>query len=68
MLGSSLVAVASVQAAAIAEKKPVDRLTHRSSEYFDQALYTNLGLKANTACLALGGAMASDAYLLTKHV
>ncbi len=68
LLGSSLVAVASVQAAAIAEKKPVDRLTHRSSEYFDQALYTNLGMKANTACLALGGAMASDAYLLTKHV
>ena len=68
LLGSSLVAVASVQAAAIAEKKPVDRLTHRSSEYFDQALYANLGMKANTACLALGGAMASDAYLLTKHV
>jgi hypothetical protein len=68
LLGSSLVAVASVQAAAIAKKEPVDRLTHRSSEYFDQALYTNLGMKANTACLALGGAMASDAYLLTKHV
>lgn len=68
LLGSSLVAVASVQAAAIAKKEPVDRLTHRDSEYFDQALYTNLGMKANTACLALGGAMASDAYLLTKHV
>ncbi len=68
LLGSSLVAVASVQAAAIAQQKPVDRLTHRKSEYFDQALYTNLGLKANTACLALGGAMASDAFLLTKHV
>ncbi|MBS1956105.1 MAG: hypothetical protein JST89_18115 [Cyanobacteria bacterium SZAS-4] len=68
LLGSSLVAVASVQAAAIAKKEPVDRLTHRGSEYFDQALYANLGMKANTACLALGGAMASDAYLLTKHV
>lgn len=68
LLGSSLVAVSSVQAAAIAEKRPVDRLTHRNSEYFDQALSRNLGVKANTACLALGGAMASDAYLLTKHV
>lgn len=68
LLGSSLVAVSSVQAAAIAKNKPVDRLTHRNSEYFDQALLANIGLKANTACLALGGAMASDAYLLTKHV
>jgi len=68
LLGSSLVAVSSVQAAAIAEKKPVDRLTHRNSEYFDQALSRNLGVQTNTACLALGGAMASDAYLLAKHV
>jgi hypothetical protein len=68
LLGSSLVAVSSVQAAAIAEKKPVDRLTHRNSEYFDQALHSSLGKNANTACLALGGAMASDAYLLAKHV
>jgi hypothetical protein len=68
LLGSSLVAVSSVQAAAIAKKRPVDRLTHRNSEYFDQALHKNLGKKANTACLALGGAMASDAYLLAKHV
>ena len=68
LLGSSLVAVASVQAAAIAVNKPVDRLSHRQSEFFDRALHTNLGMSANTVCLALGGAMASDAYLLTKHV
>jgi hypothetical protein len=68
LLGSSLVAVASVQAAAIAAEKPVDRLTHRQSESFDRALHANLGMNASTVSLALGGAMASDAYLLTKYV
>lgn len=67
LLGSSLVAVSSVQSSAIGANKAVDRLTHRASEYFDHALQRRLGVKSNTVCLALGGAMASDAYLVTKR-
>lgn len=68
LLGSSLVEVPSIQAAALAVGQPVDRLTHHRCEFAEKALHSQLGTEVKVVSLAIGGEMASDAYLIAKHI
>ncbi|HEY9730904.1 MAG TPA: hypothetical protein V6C89_03265 [Drouetiella sp.] len=68
LLGSSLIEVPTIEAAAIAAKKPVDRLTHHHCDYLEKELAPGLGYRPNVMSLAVGGEMVSDAYLLTKRL
>jgi hypothetical protein len=68
LLGSSLIEVPSIEAAAIAVNKPVDRLTHHRCDYLEKELATRIGAKPTVVSLAVGGEMASDAYLIAKRL
>ncbi|HEY9678800.1 MAG TPA: hypothetical protein V6C76_12375 [Drouetiella sp.] len=68
LLGSSLIEVPSIEAAALAANKPVDRLTHHRCDCLEQELTKQTGVKSSVVSLAIGGEMVSDAYLLTKRL
>jgi hypothetical protein len=68
LLGSSLIEVPSIEAAAIAANKPVDRLTHHRCDYLEKELGNQLGTKPTVVSLAVGGEMVSDAFLLAKRL
>lgn len=68
LLGSSLIEVPNIEAAAIAAKKPVDRLTHHRCDYLEKSLTGKIGYEPSVVSLAVGGEMVSDAYLLTKRL
>lgn len=68
LLGSSLIEVPTIEAAAIAANKPVDRLTHHRCDYFEKELSTQIGYRPTIVSLAVGGEMVSDAYLLSKRL
>lgn len=68
LLGSSLIEVPNIEAAAIAANTPVDRLTHHRCDYLEKELAANVGYRPRVVSLAVGGEMVSDAYLLTKRL
>ncbi|CAN5262521.1 hypothetical protein BH10CYA1_BH10CYA1_35960 [soil metagenome] len=68
LLGSSLIEVPNIEAAAIAANKPVDRLTHHRCDYLEKELTTQVGYTPTVVSLAVGGEMVSDAYLLSKRL
>jgi hypothetical protein len=68
LLGSSLIEVPSIEAAAIAANKPVDRLTHHRCDYLEKELGNQLGTKPTVVSLAVGGEMVSDAFLIAKRL
>jgi len=68
LLGSSLIEVPSIEAAAIAANKPVDRLTHHRCDYLEKELAMQVGYRPTVVSLAVGGEMVSDAYLLSKRL
>lgn len=68
LLGSSLIEVPNIEAAAIAANKPVDRLTHHRCDYLENELASQVGYKPTVVSLAVGGEMVSDAYLLSKRL
>jgi hypothetical protein len=68
LLGSSLIEVPSIEAAAIAANKPVDRLTHHRCDYLEKELGNHLGTKPTVVSLAVGGEMVSDAFLIAKRL
>lgn len=68
LLGSSLIEVPTIEAAAIAAKKPVDRLTHHRCDYLEKELTPSVGYQPTVVSLAVGGEMVSDAYLLAKRL
>jgi len=68
LLGSSLIEVPTIEAAAIAANKPVDRLTHHRCDYLEKELAPAVGYQPTIVSLAVGGEMVSDAYLLAKRL
>jgi hypothetical protein len=67
LLGSSLVLAPALQAEANYLHVPIQRLNDRRSHYLE-AQFNDSASKPNIFCLAIGGSMISDAYLLVKHV
>lgn len=68
VLGSSLVTAPIMQAEANYHKTPIPRFLHRRSHVLENALADRLGGKPEVYCMAVGGEMASDAYLITKRL
>ena len=68
LLGSSLVTAPIMQGEASFHQEPIARMIHRRSHLLEAALSERLGRKPQVFCLAAGGEMASDAYLITKNV
>lgn len=75
LMGSSLMVAPVMQAESMHLNKPIERFFYRRATVFDDLLKQNLKCPtaASTAgvqsyCLAIGGEMASDAYLIAKHV
>lgn len=68
VLGSSLVTAPIMQAEANYHKNPIPRFLHRRSHVLENALADRLGGKPDVYCMAVGGQMASDAYLITKRL
>lgn len=73
LLGSSLVTAPIMQADAILVNQPIPRFSHRNCEFLQDSLANKLvgsekNAKPKIFCLAVGGEMVSDAYLITKHV
>jgi hypothetical protein len=68
MLGSSLVTAPVMQAEAIYLNKPVERMFHRNPQFLEHCLAHDFSYTPNVFCLAVGGEMVSDAYLVTKHI
>lgn len=68
LLGSSLVTAPVLQAEALHHGKPIPRFLHRRSHVLERELGSRLGTRVKVFCLAVGGEMASDAYLIAKHL
>ena len=68
LLGSSLMAAPVLQSEAMYLNEPLSRFTHRDSQVLERALDKRLGVNTKVFCLATGGQMASDAYLIVKNV
>ncbi len=68
VLGSSLVTAPIMQAEANYHKIVIPRFLHRRSHVIENALADRLGGKPDVYCMAVGGEMASDAYLITKRL
>lgn len=72
-VGSSLMIAPVMQAEANLLGKPVERMTHRRSQFLEQELATfdpapTAGKTVHAYCLGVGGAMVSDTYLMVKNV
>ncbi len=67
LLGSSLVTAPFMQAEAELKQAPVARMTERESVAFQNCLASRLGLSPDVFCLAVGGEMVSDAYLIARN-
>ena len=67
-IGSSLVLVPMMQAEAAFVGVPIPRMTHRRSLFVEHQLSDKLDLAPRAFCMAIGGEMVSDAYLLVKNV
>jgi hypothetical protein len=68
VLGSSLVTAPIMQAEANYHKNPIPRFLHRRSHVLENAITEKLGSTPDVYCMAVGGEMASDAYLITKRL
>lgn len=68
VLGSSLVTAPIMQAEANYHKNVIPRFLHRRSHVLENALADKCGGKPDVYCMAVGGQMASDAYLMTKRI
>jgi hypothetical protein len=73
LLGSSLVTAPVMQADAILANQPISRFSQRNCEFLEAALAKKLdshdpSTSPKIFCLAVGGEMVSDAYLIVKHV
>lgn len=66
-MGSSLVLASMMQAEANFLKRPIPRMIHRRNVFTEQQL-GDLPGHPRVYCLAIGGEMASDNYLLLKNV
>jgi len=68
VLGSSLVTAPIMQAESNYHKVPIPRFLHRRSHVLENTIAEKLGGKPDVYCMAVGGEMASDAYLITKRL
>lgn len=68
LLGSSLVTAPVMQAESSYLKRAIPRMTHRRCEMLSHCLSQRLATSTKVFCLAVGGEMASDAYLITKNI
>ena len=68
MLGSSLVTAPVMQAEAIYLNRPIERMFHRSPRFLESCLSGELACPVHVFCLAVGGEMVSDAYLVAKQI
>lgn len=67
-IGSSLVLVPMMQAEADFVGSPIPRMTHRRSLFIEHELSQKLDVAPRVFCMAIGGEMVSDAYLMVKNV
>lgn len=65
-LGSSQMGSATFSADASTLKKPLDCVLHRSSSTLEKELYDRTGKRVDTFNFAMGGSMASDAYMFSS--
>lgn len=68
LLGSSAVTAPLMQAEALFFNEPITRFSHRRCHYLEHMLAQRLGRQPQVFCLASGGQMASDAYLIARHI
>ncbi|MBX9878649.1 MAG: DUF1574 domain-containing protein [Candidatus Obscuribacterales bacterium] len=68
VLGSSLVTAPIMQAESNYHKTAIPRFLHRRSHVLENAIAEKLGSTPDVYCMAVGGEMASDAYLITKRL
>lgn len=68
LLGSSLVTAPIMQSEADYLDKPIARMSHRRSTVLQNLLTSRVARPVSVFCLAIGGEMVSDAYLITKHL
>jgi hypothetical protein len=66
VFGSSQIGAATFSADAFNLKKELDCVTHRNLSTLEQMLEKRTGQHLDTVNLGMGGAMVSDAYMLTK--
>lgn len=68
LLGSSVVTAPVMQSEAIALGQPFPRMTYRRSTVLERDLGRDLGSEPRVFCLASGGQMVSDAYLVAREM
>lgn len=68
LLGSSLVTAPVMQSEAAFLNHPILRLHERRSRVLEKLLAEKLNTSTSVFCLAVNGAMASDVYLLARHL
>jgi len=66
-MGSSLVLASMTQAESNFLAKPIARMVHRRN-YFTEQLLSDFSARPRAYCMAIGGSMSSDDYLLLKNV
>jgi hypothetical protein len=66
VFGSSQIGAATFSADAFNLKKELDCVTHRNLSTLEQMLEKRTGQHLDTVNLGMGGAMVSDAYMITK--
>ncbi|MBS2001968.1 MAG: hypothetical protein U0103_21930 [Candidatus Obscuribacterales bacterium] len=65
-MGSSQMGSATFSADAATLKKPLDCVLHRSSSTLEKELFDRTGKRVDTFNFAMGGSMASDAYMFSS--
>lgn len=68
LFGSSLMTAPVLQSEALYLGKPIPKFVHRRVHVLEESLARSLGRTPEVFCLAAGGEMASDAYLITKNL
>jgi hypothetical protein len=67
-MGSSQMACALASAEMADRAYPIDLVAHRNSEFAESKIKATGGTRSSTCCLALGGAMISDQYLIARSL
>jgi len=68
LFGSSLLTAPVLQSETLYLGQPIPKFVHRRCHLLEEDLAGKLGRQPQVFCLAAGGEMASDAYLMTKNI